>query len=127
MNEIVEVILPLPSRRLSPNCPTASIGSRMAKAATAKKYRNDTKKAITEQQIESGPWNKCTVQAKFYYAMKRRRDQDNAMAMLKSAYDGIVDAMLVVDDDYEHMERVSPVFGVDKESPRLELIITRIE
>ncbi|MFA5186672.1 MAG: hypothetical protein WC551_09370 [Patescibacteria group bacterium] len=65
--------------------------------------------------------------AKFYYATNRRRDQDNATAALKAAYDGIVDSGLVGDDDIRHMRRDSPEFAIDKDHPRVELTIVRLQ
>lgn len=102
------------------------MGGRMAKAACAKKYRKQSCQAVLEQHIESGPWRKATVQARFYFALARRRDQDNAMAMLKAAYDGLTDSGLIIDDDYDHLQRVSPEFLVDKVNPRVELVIQRL-
>jgi hypothetical protein len=47
------------------------------------------------------------------------------MGSLKAAYDGIVDSGLVVDDDFDHMQRGVPTFSVDRDYPRVELTITR--
>jgi Holliday junction resolvase RusA-like endonuclease len=99
----------------------------MMKAGAIKKYRRITCEAVEAEQIETMPWAHVTVQAAFFYADKRRRDQDNAMGALKSAYDGIVDSGLVADDDYEHMERGAPTFSIDPKSPRVEITITRQE
>ena len=99
----------------------------MMKAAAIKKYRNLTRQKIEWECLESTPWKKVIVSAAFYYKTKRRRDQDNAMAALKAAYDGVVDAGVVVDDDYEHMKRGVPTFSYDKKHPRVALTITRIK
>jgi hypothetical protein len=82
---------------------------------------------VRAEGIASGPWELAEVSATFYHATERRRDQDNAMGSLKAAYDGIVDAQLVVDDDYAHLRRGSPEFRTDKEFPRVELTITRLK
>jgi hypothetical protein len=97
----------------------------MMKAAATKRYRRLAKEAVEAERVESGPWEYATVEAAFYYKDARRRDQDNAMASLKSAYDGIVDSGLVPDDDYKHMGRGMPKFDVDRKYPRVELTITR--
>lgn len=125
--ESLVIVLPLPPRVLSPNCMVGSLCGRFAKAAAAKKYRNLAKVAVEEAVIETSPWDSVSVGAAFYYATKRRRDQDNAMSSLKSAYDGIVDSGLVVDDDYGHMSREAPQFNIDKQHPRVELTITRLQ
>lgn len=126
MNESVSIILPLPPRSLSPNCPVGSRGGRFAKAAAAKKYRQKARETAEAASIESGPWKLASVTASFFFPTKRRRDQDNAMAMLKPAYDGLVDAGLVVDDDYDHLKRESPIFAIDTDFPRVELVLTRL-
>lgn len=77
--------------------------------------------------LEDIPWERVDVSVVFYYKTKRRRDEDNAMGSLKAAYDGIVDAGLVGDDDWEHMSRKIPEFRVDKTFPRVELLLERVE
>jgi hypothetical protein len=63
----------------------------------------------------------------FYFPNDRRRDEDNAIASLKAAYDGVVDAGLLSDDDHKHMQRERPEFKIDRKHPRVELIIERLE
>jgi hypothetical protein len=46
---------------------------------------------------------------------------------MKAAYDGIVEAGLVVDDDSEHLTTRQTLFGIDKDHPRVEMVFTRIE
>jgi len=77
--------------------------------------------------IETGPWEHATVAARFFHKTKRRRDDVNHLAMLKAAYDGIVDSGLLADDDSEHLTTLPAVFGIDREFPRVELEITRQE
>ena len=125
MGESVMIVLPLPGRRLQPNETVGTLGGRFAKAAAVKRYRRIAKEAVDEECIETMPWQHVTVQAAFFHATNRRRDQDNAMGSLKSAYDGIVDSGLVQDDDYKHMERGVPTFDIDARAPRVELTITR--
>ncbi len=127
MSEQVRIILPLPKRVLSPNCPVFSRQGRMAKAAATKKYRKMAKEATEDAQVNTGPWSLASVAVVFFHKVKRRRDQDNAMGSLKAAYDGIVDAGLIVDDDWEHLQRELPTFEIDKKNPRVELIVTRIK
>ena len=124
--ESVTIVLPLPKKVLSPNCAVATPGGRFAKAAAVKRYRQLACEAVKAEDIETAPWKKAAVAAKFYFQTNHRRDQDNAMASLKAAYDGIVDAGLVIDDDYEHMERKMPLFENDPIHPRVELIIMRV-
>ena len=125
MKESVIITLPLPAKVLSPNSRVGSIGSMFAKAAAVKRYRRLAREAICAECITTGPWELSTVEVAFYHKTKRRRDQDNAMASLKAAYDGIVDAGLIVDDDYDHLKRCPPTFEIDKEYPRVTITVTR--
>ena len=127
MNESVTIVLPLPNPALSPNVAIGSYGGRMKKAAASKRYRRLSREAVEAEAIETAPWGHVEVQATFYHKTTRRRDQDNAIASLKAAYDGIVDAGLVEDDDWKHMTRLPPKFDYDERNPRVELTITRCE
>lgn len=95
------------------------------KASASKRYRRLACEAVQDEQIESAPWSVVGVKATFYFKNKIPRDQDNAVASIKAAYDGIVDSGLVSNDDYAHMKREMPEFFVDKENPRVTLEITR--
>lgn len=125
--ELVIIILSLPAKVLQPNYTVGAIGGRFMKAAAIKRYRRLAKEAVEAECIETMPWKKVAVKATFYFTHARRRDPDNAMSSLKAAYDGIVDAGLVADDDYEHMERMPPIFRGDHNHPRVELTITRLK
>lgn len=121
------ISLPLPAKVLQPNSTIASFGGRMMKAAATKRYRKLACEAVKETEIETVPWEYAVVEATFFFRDKRRRDQDNATASLKAAYDGIVDSGLVPDDDPRHMKRLYADFEIDKKNPRVELTITRIK
>ena len=97
------------------------------KAAAIKRYRRLTCEAVEESCGGDVPWwNACRVEPEFFFKNDQRRDQDNAMGSIKAAYDGIVDAGLVNDDDYDQMKRGEPKFSVDKKCPRVQLTITRL-
>jgi len=98
----------------------------MMKAAASKRYRRLACEAVEAEGIDTCPWPQVLVEAAFFHKTNRTRDQDNAMGALKAAYDGIVDAGLVVNDDYEHMKRGSPTFGIDRDFPRVVLTIQRL-
>jgi hypothetical protein len=123
--ETATIILPLPPRVLSPNCPAGTRGGRFARAAAAKKYKRLASEATRELRIESGPWAKATVRARFFHKQDRRRDDVNHLAMLKPAYDGIVEAGLLVDDDAAHLTTLPAEFFTDRELSRVELVIER--
>jgi len=69
-------------------------------------------------------WSEATVQTVFYHRDKRKRDQDNLIAMMKSAYDGIADFLGVDDVGWVHV-RIER--RIDRDEPRVEVILTRIE
>jgi len=123
--ETVTIVLPLPARVLSPNCAVATPGGRFAKAAATKRYRRIAREAVQDECLVG--WERASVAATFYWPNQRRRDTDNAIASLKAAYDGLVDAGLLPDDDYEHMQRERPVFEIDRDHPRVELLVTRLQ
>jgi Holliday junction resolvase RusA-like endonuclease len=124
--ETIRLILPLPCRRLSPNCPCGSVGARFAKAAAVKKYRALTRSAVEAQQVETAPWHYTEAHATFFFKDRRRRDTDNALASLKSAYDGITESGLIPDDDSEHLLRHMPAFQFDPRNPRVEITLTHL-
>ena len=125
MIETATIVLPLPPAILSPNCPPGSRGGRFARAAASKRYRKLARDAAEALDLSS-TWRKCTVKAFFFHKTERRRDDVNHLAMLKPAYDGCVEAGLVVDDDSEHLTSLPAVFAIDRKSPRVELVFTRI-
>jgi len=123
--ETVVIVLPLPPSILSPNSVCGSIGGRMKRAAVTKKFRRLAMEAAEREEIRTCPWSKATIQARFYHKQKRRRDDVNHLAMLKSAYDGLVDANLILDDDSEHLTTLPAEFFIDKDVSRVELTIER--
>lgn len=124
--DTVTIILPLPPAILSPNKHVGSRGGRFAFAAATKKYRCVAKEAAEAQQAAFG-WQRATVQLTFWHRQRRRRDDVNFAASMKAAYDGIVEAGLVVDDDSEHLTTRTTLFGIDKDHPRVEMVFTRVE
>lgn len=126
-NESITIVIPIPNKVLQPNCTIGSFGGRMMVNNARKKYKRITREAIEEENIETKPWNFVSVSAKFYFKTSRRRDTDNAIGSLKSAYDGIAESGLIVDDDKKHMQRIEPDFFIDKNNPRVELTITRVK
>lgn len=122
--ERIRIILPLPPRILSPNCPIASFRGRMMRAAAAKKQKRIAKESA-EDAMRGERWQKASVKAVFYCKTKRRRDDVNALATLKASYDGVIEAGLLPDDDRDHLRTEGAEFRIDKEWPRVELIFTR--
>lgn len=65
---------------------------------------------------------KASIKPVFYWPDRRRRDDDNAVASLKAARDGLSDGGVVLDDADFVMAEAE--FHVDREKPRVELIIS---
>ncbi len=127
IGETVTLILPLPNRVLSPNCPAGNHRTRMMKAAATKKYRAVCKENAEQARIETGPWPRAQARLTFYWKDKRRRDIRNAEAMMKAAYDGIVDAGILIDDSYDHLTHLPTEFECDPKCPRVEIVIERMD
>lgn len=110
------LVLRLPPKELSPNARPHWA----AKARATKAYR-ELAWAVTKDALgRSKPmWNEATARATFYFAKAGRRDRGNMQAMLKPAFDGMVDAGLMVDD--ENLVELPPVKMVDAKRPRVEI------
>ena len=121
----LSVTLPLPSRALNPNTRTHWA----VKAKAVQVYRGEaktvTRVAIREAGLDVPPWGdvEIMVRATFWFRVNRRRDRDNAQASLKSALDGIADAV-GVDDVRFVMFPVSLL--VDSDDPRVEIVLSPI-
>ncbi len=126
-DESIVIVLPLPNKVLSANFTVGGIGGRMMKATATKRYRCLVCEAVQNERVESLPWGKVSVEAEFYYKTNRRRDEDGLMYLLKSAYDGIVDAGIVPDDTPEYMKRDVPKLNYDPSCPGVILTLTRIK
>lgn len=123
MNEALTIVLPLPPRILSPNCPVASRRGRFMRAAASRRYKRLAREAVEAQRVAG--WVAADVRAVFYHKTVRRRDDVNHLAMLKAAYDGCIEAGLLPDDDRTHLHTTGCTFEIDKKSPRVELVFTR--
>lgn len=117
MSEI-KIVLPLPFKELSPN-------ARCHWAAKAKSVKNYRLIAWGQSKLElpkrHKPWMEAEAQATFYHKSSRKRDRDNALASLKSAFDGIADAKVIRDDS--GLTHKPVVFAVDKSNPRVVIVI----
>lgn len=108
-----KITLPLPSRDLSPN-------ARVHWTASAKKKKSARRLAGFQAFSQVGIIAIKSYRLDFYWAAKRRRDKDNAAAMCKAYLDGVADCMRQDDSEWE-FDGVR--FDIDKENPRLEIII----
>ena len=124
--ESASIILPLPTRRLSPNHPVATRGSCMAKVRAVRAYRALARDRAREQGLASIPWAKAEAVARFYWPDRRRRDIRNAEHSLKAAYDGLVDAGWIPDDRHDVLVHGATEFHVDPGCPRVEIVLRNL-
>lgn len=123
----MKITLSIPPRCLSPNFTVASRGGRMGKAAAIKKYRNAAMLACLAALSKgiTPRWKAATVQVHWFAKTMRFPDGDNALATLKSAFDGMTDAGLFADD--KGLTHLPVKFAKDKDNPRIEILIDSAE
>ena len=115
----MKITIPLPPAELSPN---SRCHWRVKAKATAAMRAISNSRTQFNLPDNHKPFKSATIQATFYFRDKRRRDKDNMLASLKSAFDGLADAGLVADDsDFTHLP---VVVCVDRVHPRVELEVT---
>lgn len=64
---------------------------------------------------------KCRIIYKTYFKFNRRHDLDNISP--KFIFDGFVKAGFLVDDDYQHITSLTTLCAIDKENPRIEILV----
>lgn len=114
----IKITMPLPPQCLSPNW-----RGHWAKKAEVTKWMRGGAMLLAQAEMDKPPrWIEATVQATFYHRDKRRRDRDNALSSLKAVFDGLADAGVVANDS--GLTHLPVRFEVDKEHPRVELVVT---
>lgn len=118
----LKVVLPFPMRELSPNNARKFHWTKISKAKA--QYREWAGYAGLEAKQKypdvPTPMLSATVEILFFYP-GQLIDRDNITASLKSAFDGLVDAKILVDDD--QLIPLPAKRYKDKLNPRVELII----
>lgn len=112
MNRSIHIILPMPESCLWPN----RISHWSKKALAKKKQRQAAGMiALPHRPRTRDPIATGTIEFRFHWPDKRRRDMDNALAAMKSAIDGLKDAGIIEDDSgfAFHVERMKPDPDVD--------------
>ncbi|MBE3099905.1 MAG: RusA family crossover junction endodeoxyribonuclease [Planctomycetes bacterium] len=113
------IVLPLPSRELSPNARPHY----MAKARAVKRYR-ETAYLLALAERPARPMHAAKVTARFFFSTRRRRDRDNLLASLKPAFDSIADARVVTND--AGMIHMPVEQYVDRTDPRVEIVVEAV-
>tara|TARA_R110000824_G_scaffold190006_2_gene371398 strand:+ start:4026 stop:4406 length:381 start_codon:yes stop_codon:yes gene_type:complete len=123
MADTVKVITKIPSAALSANSRSHWRVKHKASKAVKKATAAGVQIAILlDGKPDSMPWHVVELEATFYHNCKRRRDPDNLVALLKYPIDGLVLGGLLIDDDMITLKPVNRL--IDKDNPRLELLIT---
>lgn len=68
--------------------------------------------------------DKCEMIYRTYFSQNRRHDLDNISP--KYILDGFVEAGFIVDDNSDHITKLTLECGIDKENPRIEFLVTII-
>ena len=118
MPQSLTIILRLPDAALSPN---ARCHWRK-KAEWTKAYRSLAYYTTRSVQNKPTNWPRATVEIRWFHKTMRFPDRDNSLASLKSAFDGLTDAGVWVDDSGVVFQPI--VFEKDATNPRVELTIT---
>jgi Holliday junction resolvase RusA-like endonuclease len=119
MNSLT-ITIPLPPSQLHPN----SSCHYYTRTKKRREYRGRSNLcALSALRGQKPPmWKKATIKVMAYYMTNRYRDDDNLLASLKSAFDGLQDAGIIAND--HGLRHESPESFKDAKNPRIELIIT---
>ncbi len=115
--------LPWPPRELSPN---VKVHWGTKKRATDL-YKAECFVAIRDvigHAERPEPLQEATAKVVFVVPDRRRRDIDNAMASIKPAFDAMVTAGLLVDDDSKHLKLAAPEMRVQRGERYVEVTLS---
>ena len=121
---LLTIELPLPPQEIRPNA-RVHWGR---KAKRVKEYRSRAKHAALQILLEGGgrnelvtliPVSRASVRITMLNKTARKMDQDNLIASMKPALDGLTDAEIWTDD--RDVTILSPVRGKDADNPRIIL------
>lgn len=122
MSDRLVIELPLPPKELSPNARVH--WARKAKRTRAYRDEANLRTRAASVHLRKLPWPRATAHLTFYWPDKRRRDVRNAEHAMKAAYDGIVDAGVIPDDDANTLRHIPTDFELDATNPRVVVELT---
>lgn len=121
MIETIELVITLPQEALNPN---SSVGM-WGKAKAKKDHKTEAwlvaMNWLNERNLDPPRWAAATIQCRFYFAKKRRRDKDNFAAAMKAAFDGIAQAGIVANDS--GFTPLPVIMDIDQNRPRVVIEI----
>ena len=99
------------------------------KAAATKRCRQGAYTVATAQLNRRTPpmWAHATISYRFFLPDDRRRDAANLVSACKGYIDGIVDAAIIVDDDWKILSIGSVKCELDRDNPRVEITLAAIQ
>lgn len=97
------------------------------KKAKATKQMRALALAAAIPAVRGERWERAVIMYKFYKKDRGTLDESNMIQRCKPMVDGIVDSGLIKDDCNKYLS-IGPVYsGVDKENPRIEIILQKLQ
>lgn len=97
------------------------------KAAKSNRYKYSSMKRLHTNRVAycargSGTVDQADVTV-IWHCKNRKKDKDNIEAGIKFVLDGLVVAGVLPNDGWRHVRDITHKFRVDKQDPRVEIII----
>lgn len=122
MSETITIELPMPDGSMSGHAK----GHWRKKASATKTMRYQAcVLAMATGKVPKEPWTQARIDYAFFLASDRRTDEANLIQRCKPYVDGIVDAGIILDDNWRALKTGSIVVSVDRKNPRVEITITK--
>ena len=96
-----------------------------AKYAEEKRKWTETVAWLAKEQVKK-KYKKIDLTF-VWYCRNKRKDKDNIIAGQKFIIDGLVQAGVIENDGWEQIGNISHFFSIDKENPRVEVIIKGVK
>jgi len=123
MTNSITITMPLPPKELWQN----RTGHWIKKSKATREYRSSAYLLGVSARLQRQCWEMASAKLVFFWGDRRRRDVRNAEAAMKPAYDGLVDAGIIIDDDYKHLTHEATEFKFDKDNPRVEITVSEVK
>lgn len=89
--------------------------------ALKQKWKDFIRWLVDEQGYSNLRIAKCEINQTVYYPNRRRHDVDNSTP--KFIIDGLVESGMILDDDSEHLTKLTLECKTDIQNPRTEILI----
>lgn len=94
-------------------------------AASLKKHTEDMIAVCIAQQLRGVRFDGPVKITYTWYEENRKRDKDNVAFAKKFIQDALVASGVLENDGWREIDSFSDEFGIDKENPRVEIVIER--